>query len=261
VDIDWEYPVDAGADPGLGSPADRDAYTALMKDLRTAFDALSLETGRRYEVTSAIGMAPSRITPMDYAEAQRYMDYIFIMSYDMAGGWESSTGHHTSLYGNNDLHAGFNTANAVNLLLEQGVPAGKLVIGAAYYGRGWSGVKNTGTHAPELFPLYGQGVAHAQGTWEPAVFDYRDLKKNYIGANGTGINGFTVNYDSVAEAPYLWKPSTGEFISYDSPRSIKAKADYINANALGGFLGWEIDADNGELLNAVNEGLGNSEVK
>ena len=261
VDIDWEYPVDPGADAGLGSLADRDAYTALMRDLRTAFDTLSAQTGRTYQVTSAVGMAPSKINAMDYAQAHQYMDYIFIMSYDMAGAWESSTGHHTALFGNNDLHAGFNTANAVNLILGQGVPAGKLVVGAAYYGRGWSGVQNTGTHAPELFPLYGQGVANTKGTWEPAIFDYRDLKNNYIGANGTGINGYTAYYDSIAEAAYLWKPSTGEFISYDSPRSVKAKASYVNTQGLGGFLAWEIDADNGELLNAINEGLGNTEVK
>ena len=80
-------------------------------------------------------------------------------------------------------------------------------------------------------------------------------------AANQGINGFTVNYDEMSEAAYLWNAATGEFISYDSPRSIKAKADFVTQYGLGGLMSWEIDADNGLLLNAMNEGLGNQEVK
>jgi chitinase len=261
VDIDWEYPGVDGADIGYASSADRDAYTALMRDLRAGFDTLSIETGRDYEVTSAVGAGPATIDAVNYTEAHQYMDYIFMMTYDYAGAWEGTTGHHTALYPNQEINEGFNASDAVERMLSQGVPSQKLVIGAAMYARAWSGVTNSNDHAEDLFPLYGEGSGPAKGTWEAGVYDYKDIYTNFIGSDNQGINGFTVHYDETAEAAYLWNESTGEFITYDSPRSIKAKADFIERYNLGGFLSWEIDADNGLLLNAMNSGLGNAEIK
>ena len=258
IDLDWEYPVIPGADSGYGSPEDRQAYTNLMRDLRMALNTLSLETGRKYEITSAIGAGGDKINAVDYAEAHQYMDYIFMMTYDFAGAWENITGHHASLYPNNEYHEGFNASDAVFTLLKQGVPSEKIVMGAGFYGRAWAGVTNNNNHAEELFPLYGQANGPGKGTWEAGVYDYKDLYNNYIGTENKGINGFTVHYDETAQAPYLWNANTGEFISYDSPRSIKAKADFVSHHNLGGIMTWEIDADNGLLLNSINEGLGNS---
>ncbi|MDB2387329.1 PKD domain-containing protein, partial [Shewanella sp.] len=45
-------------------------------------------------------------------------------------------------------------------------------------------------------------------------------------------------------------------ITFDDPRSVKAKGQYALANQLGGLFAWEIDADNGDILNAMHEGLG-----
>ena len=257
VDIDWEYPVYGGTDPELSTAADRDAYTALMRDLRAALDELAEETGREYEITSAVGAAPEKIAAVDYASATTYMDYIFLMSYDYMGAWANTTGHHTPLYNNNEEREGFNTHASVQNLLTAGVPSSKLVVGGAFYGRGWTGTQNTHAEKGDLFPLYGQASGAAKGTWEAGVQDYRDLYDNYIGTNGTGINGFSAHYDEIAEAAYLWNSSTGEFISYDSPRSIAAKADYVKQYNLAGMLTWEIDGDNGHLLNAINESFGN----
>ena len=57
----------------------------------------------------------------------------------------------------------------------------------------------------------------------------------------------------------MFKPSTGELITYDDERSVKAKGQYVLANKLGGLFSWEIDADNGDILNAMHEGLGHGE--
>ena len=261
VDIDWEYPGVNGADSGLASAADGAAYVALMRDLRAAFDALSVETGREYQITSAIGAGPQHIEKVNYAEAQQYMDYIFMMTYDYAGPWANITAHQTSLYPNQEVNAGYNTSAAVEQILQQGVSSEKIVIGTAMYGRGWKGVNPGNNHAPDLYPLYGAATGAGTGTWEAGVYDYKDLFENYIGTQNQGINGFGVYYDEVAEAPYLYNAGSGEFISYDSPRSVKAKAEFIEQYNLGGFLSWEIDGDNGLILNAMNEGVGNNEVE
>lgn len=248
LDIDWEYPVHAGADSGLGSPEDSEGYTKLMRDLRAGLDALSEETGRTYELTSAVGASPARIAALDYAAATEYMDYVFLMSYDYMGGWDNTVGHHTPLYNNRGEAEGIDTDASVQNLLTAGVPAGKLVVGSPFYGKAWTGTQNTNTEKADLFPIYGE----ATGVFGTGSFDY-----SYIYDNFTAANGYVQSYDEVAEAAYLWNADTGVFISYDSPRSVTAKANYVKEHGLGGMLSWQIDGDNGDLLNAMNDAFGN----
>jgi len=64
----------------------------------------------------------------------------------------------------------YTSDNGIQLLLAQGVPANKLVLGAAMYGRGWEGVTQASMSDP-TDPM--TGVANgklkgstAQGVWE-----------------------------------------------------------------------------------------------
>ena len=77
-DIDWEYPGGSGANPNLGDIAlDGQAYIDLMRELRAMLDELEVETGRQYELTSAIGMGYDKLEDVDYSQAVQHMDYIF----------------------------------------------------------------------------------------------------------------------------------------------------------------------------------------
>ena len=51
------------------------------------------------------------------------------------------------------------------------------------------------------------------------------------------------------------KRSDGKLVTYDSPRSVIAKGEYVRGLGLAGLFSWEIDADNGDILNAMHEGL------
>jgi chitinase len=217
---------------------------------------LGTEKGRKYQLTSAVGAAPSKIASVNYAQAVPYMDYVFAMSYDYYGAWDNNPGHHAGLYaGANELNAGFNGNSTVSNLMSAGVPANKLVLGVAMYGRGWKGV----TGAVGGNPFYGTANGPMTGTWEPGVLDYKAIETLYLGgANGTGVNGFTYGYDTQAQAPYLWRSSTGELITFENARSAKAKGQYVQSKGLAGVFSWEIDADNGNILNAMHEGLGHT---
>ncbi|MFQ1744291.1 glycosyl hydrolase family 18 protein [Aeromonas veronii] len=251
VDIDWEYPGGQGANPKLGSPSDGATYVALMKELRAMLDELESQTGRKYELTSAVGAGYDKIEDVDYRAAQQYMSHIFMMTYDYNGAWSNTElGHQTNLYAASwDPDTKYTTDKAVNLMLAQGVDPGKLVVGAAMYGRGWTGVSGYQGNNP----FTGKATGKVKGTWEDGVVDYRDIVNNRMGA------GWEKSYDEVAEAPYLFKASTGDLITYDNDRSVKAKGQYVLANKLGGLFSWEIDADNGDILNAMHEGLGHGE--
>ncbi|MBW3806374.1 glycoside hydrolase [Aeromonas jandaei] len=251
VDIDWEYPGGQGANPKLGSPSDGATYVTLMKELRAMLDELESQTGRKYELTSAVGAGYDKIEDVDYRAAQQYMSHIFMMTYDYNGAWSNTElGHQTNLYvASWDPNTKYTTDKAVNLMLAQGVDPGKLVVGAAMYGRGWTGVSGYQGNNP----FTGKATGKVKGTWEDGVVDYRDIVNNRMGS------GWEKSYDEVAEAPYLFKASTGDLITYDNDRSVKAKGQYVLANKLGGLFSWEIDADNGDILNAMHEGLGHGE--
>lgn len=251
VDIDWEFPGGDGANPNLGSPTDGQTYVTLMRELRAMLDDLSAETGRTYELTSAISGGDDKIAKVDYQAAQQYMDYIFLMSYDFNGAWTNTElGHQTNLYEASwDPNTRYTTDKGVKSLLGQGVEPGKIVVGAAMYGRGWTGVSGyTGNN-----PFTGTAKGKMKGTWEAGVVDYRQIVNEYMGSD------WTYSYDEVAEAPSLFRASTGDLITFDDARSVKAKGQYVLANQLGGLFAWEIDADNGDILNAMHEGLGHGE--
>ena len=278
VDIDWEFPGGGGAAPELGDPVnDGPAYIALMAELRAMLDELEAQNGRTYELTSAIGVGHDKIEDVDYGDAIQYMDYIFAMTYDFYGGWNNVLGHQTALNCGNFMRPGqcdgsgidengkpytgpaYTTDNGIQLLLQQGVPANKLVVGTAMYGRGWEGVLPSTLSDPSD-PMTGVGNGKlkgstAQGVWEDGVIDYKGIKANMLGANNQGINGFEYGYDEMAEAPYVWNRTSGQLITFDDDRSVKAKSAYVRSLGLAGLFSWEIDADNGDILNAMHEGL------
>lgn len=251
VDIDWEFPGGAGANPDLGAPSDGATYVTLMQELRAMLDELEAETGRQYELTSAISAGGDKIAKVDYQAAQQYMDHIFLMSYDFNGAWTNTElGHQTNLFAASwDPDTKYTTDKGVKALLDQGVTPGKIVVGAAMYGRGWTGV--SGYQAGN--PFTGTATGPVKGTWENGVVDYRQIVNDYMGA------GWEQGYDEVAEAPYVFKASTGDLITFDNDRSVKAKGQYVQANQLGGLFAWEIDSDNGDILNAMHEGLGHGD--
>ena len=279
VDIDWEFPGGGGPNPNLGDPTkDGQAYIDLMRELRAMLDELEAEIGKPYQLTSAIGMGYDKIEDVNYPQAAQYMDYIFAMTYDFYGGWNNVTGHQTALYCGSHMSTdecngtglddkgeprkgpAYTTDNGIQLLLQQGLDPAKIVLGTAMYGRGWEGVTpaNTTDGAnPMTAPGNGKLTGTtAQGVWEAGVIDYKGIKTHMIGAAETGINGFEVGYDEVAEGAYVWNKSNGKLITYDSPRSVKAKGQYVRNLGLAGLFAWEIDADNGDILNAMHEGLG-----
>ncbi|HDC4682534.1 TPA: glycoside hydrolase [Enterobacter cloacae] len=249
VDIDWEFPGGGGVNESLGNPqVDKATYTALMHDLRSMLNELSAETGRTYELTSAIGAGKDKIEDVDYTTAQQYLDHIFLMSYDFYGAWSmTDLGHQAALHApawRPDTN--YTTENGVNALLEQGVQPGKIVVGTGMYGRGWTGVHGyTGNN-----PFTGTATDGVKGTWEPGVVDYRQIVNEY-----KGKPGWEYGYDADAEAPYVFNKSTGELISYEDARSATAKGKYVLAKNLGGLFAWSIDSDNGDILNAMNESL------
>jgi len=242
VDIDWEFPTDSSPAEGeanLGLPGDGHAYADLMHALRSALDELG--AGRRkYWLTSAVLTAARLTRVIDYRRAALDTDLFFAMTYDYYGPWTQVAGHHAPVVPPEDPDLG---PVGIQPLLDAGIPPAKLVDGVAAYGRGWQ-VGPTGTL-----------VSNYNGQ-DGATF-YRQLAATAIGPAGTGIGGFEVHYDKALHAYALWNPGTRIYIGYDDPRAVAEKGRIALGEGLAGLFGWELSQDNGDLLNAMNRGLGN----
>ena len=162
IDIDWEHPGNNGAANGvqLGSPRDGQSYAELMGDLRQALDALTAETGRPYLLTTAVNPMASIVGRINFKDAAKPLDLVFMMSYDFYGIWSPVAGHHTALRASRP-EADDSLERAVRNLETAGVPRAKLVAGVAMYGRGFTGVRETraGTAKTGAYP----GGEGAQG--------------------------------------------------------------------------------------------------
>lgn len=247
IDIDWEHPGDNSAVNGvkLGSPADGQAYADLLTDLRQSLDALGRETGRRYLVTMAVNTMSPIVQRINFRQAADALDLVFMMTYDFYGGWSPVAGHHSTL-ASSSPEADDSLRRSVRNLQEAGVPTTKMVAGVAMYGRGFTGVSapRTGTAKTGIFP------------GEEGAMPYRDIAARLLDRQGRGRAGYQAVWDPVTQAWSLFNASRHEWLGYDDPRAVWAKAHEARTQGLAGVFAWELSQDNGDLLNAMNLGMG-----
>lgn len=242
-DVDWEFPGQPG--PGIKfRPEDQQNFTLMLKSLREYLDALSDERGRtgddRYLLTIA---SNDNQRFFDFTEMDKlhvYLDFVNVMTYDMFSSGSKTTGHHTGLYRSVGPDAPTRTSeDAMQRHLDAGIPPRKIVLGVAFYGRGWAGVQEENNG---LFQPYERFA----GAW-----GYDHITKNFNDATG-----FTRYWDDSAKAPYLWSADSTMLISYDDPESMKHKAEFVRSRNLGGIMYWEHSHDPDEtLLDAIHENL------
>ncbi|MFF4747755.1 glycosyl hydrolase family 18 protein [Streptomyces sp. NPDC001268] len=232
IDLDWEYPNACGLSCDTSGPA---AFKNMMQAMRAKFGANNLVTA----AITADASAGGKIDKTDYAGAAQHSDWYNVMTYDFFGAFDADgpTAPHSPLTSYAGIpQQGFTSAEAIAKLKAQGVPAGKLLLGIGFYGRGWTGVTQS---APG-----GSATGPAPGTYEQGIEDYKVLK-NTCPANGT-----------VAGTAYAH--CGNNWWSYDTPATIGSKMSWAKNQSLGGAFFWEFSGDttNGELVSAINSGLG-----
>ncbi len=230
VDIDWEYPGMQG-DNNVFRPSDKQGYTLLFKYLREGLDSLEKITGSTYLVTTAVGGSQAYIEHTEMDKVQQYTDFINIMSYDYADGSDSLSSHHTNLFTSSGDTAQYSADRSVRAFIAAGVPPQKIVMGMAFYGKGWQmqSADNNGLYRKALKPARGGGFTR--------------LKDSMINKNG-----YMRYWDTLAKAPYLFNAEKKIFISYDDEESIQNKCRYVKQYHLAGAMFWEYNDDKKEYL-------------
>ncbi|NPA37034.1 MAG: glycoside hydrolase family 18 protein [Chlorobi bacterium] len=249
IDIDWEYP----GLPGIGNPykpEDKENFTFLMQELRNEMD----KTGKDYVLTFAAAGWKKYFDHIELEKVMNYVDYINIMTYDFAGGNTPFTSHHTNLgiinYCDLEKTPAYeyfkyhikdtprSSEKTINFIINKGIAPGKIIIGAAFYGKTWKGVP------PENKGLY----QHNKGPGDKATIAYYLLSKNF-----ENKNGYLKYRDSIAKAPFLYNRTDSIFITYDDTTSVKSKTLFARKNNLGGIMFWQLTLDrtNNGLLDAI----------
>ncbi|MCL2016305.1 MAG: glycosyl hydrolase family 18 protein [Defluviitaleaceae bacterium] len=225
IDLDWEYPGIGAA--GIDhSPADKENFTAWVQSLRN-------KLGKDKLITMAAGAFQGCIDNLEIDKLVNLLDFFNLMTYDMTRDLTNRrhTCHHTALYESPNSNSMYGD-KAVNLYLAAGVPLDKLVLGAAFYARIFAGASGLDT------PFNGEVP-----TWTGG---YADALERAEKAGG-------VQYDDQAKAAYAFDENTKEFITFDDPRSVKAKFDYVKTKGLKGIMFWEYTCDDKDstLLRAM----------
>lgn len=244
VDIDWEYPGQVG-DNNKFRPEDKQNFTLLLKALREHVDRQSDADRRtaddRYLLTIATGADRAYVEHTELAAVAEQLDFLNIMTYDFHHGLHHQAGHHSNLAQSHVPGATKISAQAaVQGHLDAGVPAAKIVLGIPFYGRRWKGVPSVNHGLYQTGETTGQIVAYKE------ILATRE--------------SFTEHWDEDAQAPFLHDAENAVIISYDTPRSIAGKTDYVRRLGLGGVMFWEYSYDNtSALLNAIDRGLKTAE--
>ena len=240
VDLDWEYPTLPGA--GISHrPEDKRNFSLLLETLRGRLDKLGAAHGGRHYLLTIAAADGEFVAGIELERVSRSLDWINLMTYDFHNSLTPTTGHHAGLHlsdvAPSDDRAG---DKAVAQFLAAGVPAKKLNLGAAFYGRAFTGVDPAHDGLQQKYAKYA-----GDPSWRELVASYIDK------------NGYVRHWDAKAQAPYLWNAKTRTFVSYEDPQSLRAKAAFIKAKGLGGVMYWEQSLDrNEELLGVLDEALG-----
>ena len=246
IDLDWEWPGSEGNPGNIIRAEDNHNFTLLADEFRAQLDAYGDEVDKDLLLTAFLPAAPSTIDAgFEVAELTDSLDYATYQGYDLAGSWDlSATNHHSQLYSPaaDPQRPRFSVDLTARALQARGAPAEWLVMGVPFYGRGWTGVANVNGG------LYQPATGPAAGTLEAGSEDYHVL------ATLTG-SGFTRYWDGQAKVPWLFDGRT--FWSYEDPKSLRLKTDYVRHHDLGGVMFWELtgDTDDGDLISAIHDGL------
>jgi len=227
IDLDWEYPVIEGFPEHPYKPEDKQNFTQLVEILR-------MTLGKNAEISFAAGgFGKFFDQSVEWTKVMPLVNRVNLMSYDLVSGFSTVTGHHTPIFSTESQEA--STDHGVRELKSLGVPANKIVIGAAFYARTWVNVANINT-----------------GLYQKGKFKSFVPYKNFSSLL-TPENDFVFYRDLAAQAPYAYSASRNEFATFDDVKSVEAKTRFAKAKGLGGIMFWQLGSDLPEngLLDAI----------
>ncbi len=252
IDLDWEYPNAPGMNILDYSTADYTNFATLVESIRS-----TIGTGKL--ITACFSPAAAKIQGFDWARLNNSMDYFNFMTYDYNGGWSTKAGHNAPLYDYpGEEFSNFSLDATVKAVRTLAVNMNKVIVGAPFYGRGVittsaAALNGSTTMRSETIQPDGPITTCADFTnWPTTVWAGTP---NYSAILQATASGWTDHWDSIAQVPYM--TNGNYFLSYDNPRSIAAKAQYVKDNNLAGVIVWNVF---GDMLNMTTGNVAKSKL-
>lgn len=253
--FDWTYPKCWQSDCSKGPASDKPNFTKMIKEIREVFDRINPDL----QLGVAISGYKEVITEAYELNAlSKYADYLTVMSYDYHGSWEMQTGHVSPLYGRpSDKFPQYNTDYTMQLLVKNGATPEKLIMGIPFYGQTFTLTESFNSIVGEGIPASGPGEP-GEFTKQPGMLAYYEICQRI--RKNKWLSGRDPSHKSGPFAVFK-----NQWVGYEDPASVEAKARYALNYGFGGIAAWTIDLDDFQnrccsetfpLLKAINRALG-----
>jgi len=216
IDLDWEYPDTADEITG---------FERLTKRFRKQLDQLGVKKSRPMFQTMAAAASTNTLKWLPNELLLETMDWVNVMTYDMAGEWTDYAGHHSPLFASaKQPGSPRSTELSMKYLIERRVPANRLALGIPLYGKGFS-----------VSEPYTSTKNKAQGRRPGGQYSRLvQLQKE---------QGWIRQWDDETKNPWLVAPDRSAVIGYDDPESVALKTEWAMKLGLRGVFFWEINGD------------------
>lgn len=216
IDLDWEYP---------DTPEEIPGFERLAKRFRKDLDALAATKKRPLLQTMAVAAHPQTLQWLSNEVLVQTMDWINVMTYDMAGEWTDYAGHHAPMFASSRQPGSPRSVElSIKYLLDRGFPAHRIALGLPLYGKGFS------VSEPYASTKNKSGGRPPGGNYHRLL----QLQKD---------QGWTRQWDDETKTPWLLAPDRSAVVGYDDAESIALKTEWAMNLGLRGVFFWEISAD------------------
>lgn len=249
IDFDFEPPIDQNGN--LITPDD-----ATLMDYKNLYN-LVMQTravmGPDFYISVTLTMSKDYVEKINqsveggfFKEISAYADAVNLMTYDMHGPWSMNGDPGTLPHVLFSMPEGLSHSYAVNYgtkeittqVLAYGIPASKLQIGVATYGRGFSGVAATNHGLDQSWT--GPSMVDASYSNQVGFLPYASVPlllnqgyQHYVMKDAAGA----------VIGDYIYSEAAQQFIGYQSTDSVQVVCDYEKATGLQGTILWSMDTD------------------
>ena len=243
IDLDWEYPGDLTRG---GKVEDLDNFLLLLKEFQARIGSAQprLLLSAAFPPTVPAGLPKHfQDNPDVYfkwiASCATYLDRVNIMAYSYHEPYEGPkvTGVSAPLNRDTDLNSTLYIAKTIENYLKYGVPKDKMVLGIPLFGHTYRGVSELTDDSFQPGKAFLGGGLFGIPSKVPGVLSYREI------ANLVETNLFRYAPDTFTNTAIAYSSKNQEWISYDTPETIRLKADLAVKNELKGIFFWSIDQD------------------
>ncbi|MDB6039603.1 MAG: chitinase [Verrucomicrobiales bacterium] len=220
IDLDWEYPDTREEIVG---------FERMARRFRKELDELGKRKNLPMFQTMAAAANPETLKWLGKDLLMETMDWLNVMTYDMAGEWTDYAGHHSPLFASSKQPGHpRSTELSMKYLLERGIPANRLAVGIPLYGKGFA------VSEPYASTASAKGTRDARTPRGGSYAKLLQLQKD---------KNWARKWDDETKNPWLFAPDGNAVIGYDDPESVALKSEWTFKQGFRGVFFWEIGGD------------------